>query len=125
MGPLLMSSAVPSLIYGAICGEWGSNLVWGSLFGLGWCLGASWLGGSILLDDLSVIAGLLWGGLMLLPLFFGSGWLWKVSSERGRRIAVLLLAASFVLSVPARTMVALERTGLHLPDYSLHLATSY
>jgi hypothetical protein len=123
-GPFLMCSLVPSVVFGIIYDEWGSNIIWGSIFGLGWCLSAFW-SGNIVHDNLSSTVGLLWAWLMPLPLFFASGWLWTVSSTRGRTVAVRVLAASFLLNLPASAMMGLDSAGIHLPDYTTHLATSY
>ena len=123
-GPLVMCSIVPSVLFGIIFNEWGSNLIWGSVFGIGWCLSAFW-SGNLVHDDFSTNVGLVWGWLLLLPLYFGSGWLWDASSERRRRIAALLLLTSFLFDLPASTIMELDKAGMHFPDYTVHLATSY
>ena len=124
LGPLLFSSIVPTLVYGVLVDQWGSNIVWGSLFGVGWCL-AAFASGNIVHDGFSTTVGLLWGWLVLVPLYFASGWLWVRLSESGRKIAIAALLLSFLLAVPAKTIMGWDELGIHLPDYSLHLATSY
>ena len=124
VGPLLSASIVPSLLFGIIAGQWGSNLIWGSLFGLGWCL-AAFASGNIVHDSFSTNVGVVWGWLALVPLYYWSGWLWRTLDDRKRRAAVALLLLSFLLVVPAKTLMNWEEHGLHFPDYSLHLATSY
>ena len=57
LGPLLFSSIVPSLIFGMAFNQWGSNVVWGSVFGLGWCL-AAFASGTVVHDTLSTTIGL-------------------------------------------------------------------
>ncbi len=124
LGPLLFSSIVPSLIFGVAVGQWGSNVVWGSVFGLGWCL-AAFASGTVVHDSFSTTIGLIWGWLILVPLYFASGWLWGRLTDGGRKIAAAALLLSFLVAVPAKTIMAWDESGLHLPDYSLHLATSY
>src|SRR5688500_6894939 len=118
--PLLMCTIVPTALFAVVCIQWGSNLICGSAFCLGWCISAFW-SGNIADDDLLTRVRLIWGWLMLLPLFFGSGWLLRISSERGRKIALLVLSASFLFNVPAQTLMAWSEHGIHLPDYALHM----
>ncbi len=124
IGPLVFSSIVPSLVFGAALNQWGSNVVWGSVFGLGWCL-AAFASGTVVHDTLTTTIGLVWGWFVLVPLYFASGWLWRQLSEKGRRRALAALLASFLFAIPAKTIMAWDQHGFHLPDYSLHLATSY
>lgn len=124
LGPLLSSSIVPSLFFGMLAGQWGSNVIWGSLFGLGWCLSAFATGG-LVHDSFSTTIGLIWGWLVLVPLYFASGWLWRTLTRVGRKVAVVVLLLSFLVAVPAKTIMGWDERGLHLPDYSLHLASSY
>jgi hypothetical protein len=122
-GPLLMCCIIPTIVFGVMLNEWGTNLIWGSLFGVGWCVSASVLGG--LLDNRdAATAGLLWAWLVPVVLFFGSDWLWRKLNERGRKIALTLLAFSFLFDVPAKTIMSWDR-HFHLPDFALHLAESY
>jgi hypothetical protein len=123
-GPLLFSSILPTLLFGALIGEWGSNILWGSVFGLGWCL-AAFASGNIVHDSFSTTVGLLWGWLVLVPLYFASGWLWTKLDRKGRTIAIAFLLVSFLFAVPSETMMGWDQRGMHLPDYSLHLAYSY
>lgn len=124
VGPLLFSSILPSLFFGVFIGQWGSNLIWGSVFGLGWCL-AAFASGNIVHDSFSTTVGLLWGWLILVPLYFSSGRLWGKLSDSGRKAAIAGLLLSFLVAVPAKTIMGWDELGIHLPDYSLHLATSY
>lgn len=122
--PLIACSLGPTLIFGLLVGQWGTNVLWGSYFGLGWCLSAFW-SGNIVHDRLSTATGLIWGWLALVPLYFAAGWLWEWVSQRARRVAVIALAVSALIIVPAKTMLHFDRIGIHLPDYTTHLATSY
>ena len=124
VGPLLFASIVPSLLFGALLGQWGSNLIWGSLFGLGWCL-AAFASGNIVHDSFSTNVGLIWGWVVLIPLFFASGWLWRNLDDSKRRAAVFILLLSFLVDVPAKILMSWDQHGVHFPDYTLHVATSY
>jgi hypothetical protein len=122
-GPLLVASVLPTLFFGILLNQWGSNLVWGSVFGFGWCMAAFAAGG---LRSMAVgWVGLAWGWLVLIPLYFIASVLWNRLSGRGRRIALAALFASFVIDVPAKTLMALDAWGIHFPDYTLHAAESY
>lgn len=122
--PLLVCAIVPTMIFGLLAGQWGTNIIWGSYFGLAWCISAFW-SGNVVHDRLSTAIGLIWGWLALVPLYFAAGWLWERLSLRGRRVAVGALAISALVIVPAKTMLHFEELGIHLPDYTTHLATSY
>jgi hypothetical protein len=122
--PLLVCSIVPTTIFGLLAGQWGTNLIWGSYFGLGWCLSAFW-SGNIVHNHFSTVTGLIWGWLALVPLYFTAGWLWERLSPRARRVAVKALAVSTLFMVPAKTMLHFDELGIHLPDYAAHLATSF
>jgi hypothetical protein len=124
LGPLLFCSIVPSLIFGVTLSQWGSNLIWGSVFGLGWCL-AAMASGTVVHDTFSTAVGLAWGWIVLVPLYVSSGWLWRRLSVNGRRGAIAGLLASFLIAAPAETIITWDLHGFHLPDYSLHLAISY
>jgi hypothetical protein len=124
VGPLLMASFIPTMLFGLLLGQWGSNLVWGSVFGLGWCLAAFAADGLILNKTVAWI-GLAWGWGVPIPLYLLANWLSVRLSPRGRRLAVGALLASFLLNIPAQTLMAWDRHGIHFPDYSLHMAESY
>jgi hypothetical protein len=123
-GPFLSASIVPSLLFWLLLGQWGSNIVWGSYFGIGWCL-AAFATGDIVRDDISAAIGLLWGWAALVPLHLASGVLWRRLDAPRRRRALMLLGWSFVPVLPAGLILELDRLGLHLPDYTAHVAFSY
>jgi hypothetical protein len=122
--PLLVCSIIPNIIFGLLAGQWGTNLIWGSYFGLGWCISAFW-SGNIVHDRFSTAIGFFWGWLSLVPLYFAAGWLWERLSQSGRRVAVNALAVSALIMVPAKTMLHFDELGIHLPDYATHLNTSF
>ena len=124
LGPLLMCSLVPSLMFGMINGQWGSNIIWGSYFGIGWCLAATATGG-LVHNNTAAFFGIAYGWFALIPLYLASGWLWRRLGKRGHWTAAVILMLSFLPMVPADTMMGWEGAdGSHLPDYSLHLAES-
>lgn len=124
VGPLLFSSILPTLIFGVLIGQCGSNIIWGSVFGLGWCL-AAFASGHIFHDSFSTAIGILWGWSILVPLYFTSGWLWNRLADAGRKVAIAALLLSFLIAAPSKTIMGWDARGIHLPDYSLHLATSF
>jgi hypothetical protein len=119
-----MASIVPSMLFGLFLNQWGSNLIWGSVFGFGWCMAAFATGG-LIHNDMAAWVGILWGWLVLVPLFFFSGWLWRRLSPRRRVLAIKLLLLSFLLDLPAKSFMWLDAHHIHFPDYSLHAAESY
>ena len=108
LGPFLMTSIVPSLLFGILFGEWGTNLIWGSYFGLGWCLSA-FASGNIVHDNFSTAIGLIWGWLALVPLYFVAGWLAGLGATNGEKASVG--------SCNARAVFHCNRSGTH--DYGL------
>lgn len=103
-----------------------SNLVWGSVFGIGLCLGA-FADGGLFLDSRDH-----WGRIGLyfdlctpVLIFLLSGWLWSGVTERGRKYAILALCGSFLTVVPITTVGWLGEQGIHLPDLALHLVSAY
>lgn len=124
LGPTLSASMLPTLLFGLTLGEWGSNLIWGSYFGLGWCLSALW-SGSIVHDSFSTWVGFAWGWLAIIPLALISSRLWRVLNARRRRRVLIAVGASLVLCMPSSLMLSLDGSGVHLPDYTTHMVTSY
>ncbi len=103
-----------------------SNLIWGSILGIGLCLGA-FADGGLFLDSRDH-----WGRIgfffdLLTPvlIFLLSGWLWSVLSVRGRNYSVIALCGSFIAVAPIMAFQWLADRGIHLPDLSLHLASAY
>ncbi|MBJ6123509.1 hypothetical protein [Sphingomonas mollis] len=121
--PLISCSIFPTMMFEVLAGQWGTNLVWESYFGLGWCLSAFW-SEDIMHDQFSTATGLIWGWPALMPLYVTAGWLWKRLSQIGRRVAAKALAVSVLFMVPAKAMPHFDELGIHLPDYSIHLTTS-
>jgi hypothetical protein len=125
LGPMLSFGIIPTVIFGFLTGEVGTNVIWGSVFGSGFWLSdlAFWAPGR---GDLIKYAGLLWA-LLLVPLvlFFAADLLWRNLSERGKKSALTLLLISFLLDVPERAVSALALNGFVLPDWALYISSVY
>ncbi|MDY0960136.1 hypothetical protein SOM26_15680 [Sphingomonas sp. CFBP8993] len=121
--PTTSASILATLLFGLSLGQWGSNLIWGSYFELGWCLSAFWSGG-LFHDRFSMAVGVAWGWIAMIPLYAASGWLWEQLSERGRAWAIRMLLLSALPMAPGQRLMDWEAAGIHLPDYTLHLARS-
>ncbi len=112
-GPLLACSIIPSLLFGVLMGQWGSNILWGSVFGAGWCLAA-----------FATFGIFLWPAATLAALYLLSGVLWRNTDSRQRRVVGLALALTLLIDAPAKAVMQIERS-VHLPDFSFHMATSW
>ena len=123
-GPLIAASIGPTFIFGILLGQWGSNLIWGSVFGLGWCL-AAFATGWITHSNIAAWIGLAWAWGILVPFYLFARWLWVKLPIHGRKVALVLLFVSFLPIVPAKTLMAWDEHGVHLPDFGLHANESY
>ncbi len=119
VGPIVLGFVIP-LALGF------SNLIWGSVFGIGLCLGA-FADGGLFLDSRGH-----WGRIgfffdLFTPLiiFLTSGWLWSTLTERNRKNAIIVLGVSFFVVAPITTIGWLGEHGIHLPDLALHLASAH
>jgi hypothetical protein len=124
VGPFLIFSIIPSIIFGFLLNQWGTNVVWGSVFGIGWCVSALATGG-LFNNSFAMAVGLLWVLSILIALFLTSGWLWRNLDDHGRVIALMILALTFLPNVPAKTIMGWDANHFHLPDFTLHMAESY
>jgi hypothetical protein len=130
LGPTLAFGIIPNVIFGLLnANEVATNLIWGSVFGAGFWLSdlAFWAPGTGNSGFRIInITGLLWAfPLIPLVLFFASNWLWRSLSERGRKMALAALFASFLLVVPARVLGILALHGIVLPDWALYINSVY
>jgi hypothetical protein len=129
LGPTLAFGIIPNVIFAFVNGSGGAtNIIWGSVFGAGFWLSdlAFWAPGPGGGFRIIKIAGLLWAFLLIpLVLFFASNWLWWNLGERGRKIALMLLFASFLLVVPVRVLEILALHGIVLPDWALFINAVY
>jgi len=129
LGPTLAFGIIPNVIF-AVLNDYGgaTNIIWGPVFGAGFWLAelAFWAPGPNGSLDIIKIAGLLWAFLLIpLVLFFASNWLWWTLGERGRKIALTLVLASFLAVVPVRVFEILALHGIILPDWALYINSVY
>ena len=103
-----------------------SNLIWGSIFGIGLCLGA-FADGGLFLDSRDH-----WGRIGLyfdlftpVLVFLLSGWLWSALTDRSRKYAIIALCGSFLVVAPITVIGWLGEHGIHLPDLALHMVSAY
>jgi hypothetical protein len=124
LGPTLACTIAPTLVFGLSLGQWGSNLIWGSVFGIGWCLAAFATGG-LFYNHTAENIGLAWAWIVVAALFFLSGLIWRHSNDRQRKMVALVIALSLLVDVPGKVMLRLDQAHIHLPDFAMHLAESY
>jgi len=123
LGTFLSVGYLPTMIYGVLLGQWGTNLVWGSVYGLGWCLAAYAFEGQV---GWILGIGLIWSALIVpATLYFGSGWLWQACNGTARRIVIIALFLTLAADIPASAILWLDQYLAHLPDLMLHVATLY
>ena len=103
-----------------------SNLIWGSIFGIGLCLGA-FADGGLFVDsrDHWGRVGLYFDLFTPVLIFLLSGWLWTSLTERGRKYAIIVLCGSFLAVAPIAVIGWLGVHGVHLPDLALHIVSAY
>lgn len=111
--PWAMCTIVPTLIFGVLFGQWGTNLVWGHVFGFGWFVAQSYFGPEGW-RTAAAIGILIWPPLVLLALFFASGIAWRAGDGRWRRRVMLAIGASCLPIVPAQTVSGLY-AGARVP----------
>ena len=102
--PLFFGLVLPNVIYGILLGQWGSNLIWGHVFGFGWWLAQASLGKEHwrLAADLGI---LVWLPIMLVGLLALSNWLWRRGGADARRKYLMILGLSCLPMVPAKAML--------------------
>lgn len=121
-GSFVSVGLIPSLIYGVLLGQWGTNLVWGSVYGLGWCLAAYFAD----IRGMAAVLAFLWSGFAVpAALYVASGWLWNACGEHTKRWAMMLLFASLAVDVPAEAILWIDQHVIHMPDLMLHMATTF
>ncbi|NML10733.1 hypothetical protein HHL08_11350 [Sphingobium sp. AR-3-1] len=112
----------PTMLYAVTIGQWGSNLIWGSIYGVGWCLATNFW--SALGPQWVMAIGVLYGLLMVPILYWFSGWLWAALDGSGRKWAFGLLLLSLSIMLPGDVMLRLWNY-VHVPDLQTHFATGY
>ncbi len=122
LATFLSLGIIPTMLYTILLDQWGSNPVWGSIYGIGWCLATEYY--EILGPTWVMGIGVIWALLMMPGLCLTSGWLWDALSVRGRKRAFLLLLATLCVMLPGQMMLDIWQF-VHLPDLQTHFATVY
>lgn len=120
--PFLSCIVVPTLLFGVLIGQWGTNLVWGPVFGFGWWV-AQTLGGPEHFRAAATIGFLVWPPIVLWGLAVAARSVWRLEDARRRRLYLWLLAASCVPMVPAEAVMALYSDARVPPDFNLLMAS--
>lgn len=120
--PFLSCTVVPQLLFGVVLHQWGTNLLWGLVFGFGWWIAQS-IGGPEHWHLAANIGLFLWLPLVLWGLSLAAGAAWRTESKQRRRLFVVLLAASCLPLVPAETAMALYSSARVPPDLNLLIAS--
>lgn len=121
--PWANCTIVPTLLFGVLLDQWGTNLIWGHIFGFGWFAARSHFGP----QGWRTAAGIgffVWPPIVLLTLFQISGLSWRSENRRWRRSFIALLILSCLPILPAQTIGQLY-SGVRIPvDFNL-LLNSY
>jgi len=120
--PLLACSIIPDLIIAPVSGQWGTNLLWGLVFGFGWWVAQSWLG----IEHWRAAADFgmfVWPAIVLAGLFLLSRLIWRLTEHRGRRVFLGLLGVSGLAIVPADTAMSLYSNSTVPPDFNYLMAS--
>ena len=120
--PFLVCTIVPLLLFGTLLGQWGTNLIWGLVFGFGWWVAQS-IGGPDHWRAAATIGLFVWPPLVLWGLSLVARAIWRSGSEQRRRLFLILLAVSCLPLVPAETAMALYAKALVPPDFNLLMAS--
>jgi hypothetical protein len=101
------------IVFGVLLGQWGTNLVWGHVFGFGWFLAQSYFGPAHweIAANIGIFA---WPPIVLVLLWVLSGRIWS-SGNRALQYGLLSLTALSALPiVPAQAIEQfyIERGGV-------------
>lgn len=120
--PWLACTILPSIIFGTLLGQWGTNLIWGHIFGFGWFIAQSYYGAEHY-QIAEAIGLLVWPPLILITLFWISGAIWRAEDTRWRRRALLMIALSCLPMVPAKTILPVYTGGGVPADFNVLLTS--
>ena len=118
----LAFSVIPDLVIAPFFGQWGTNLLWGLIFGFGWWVAQSTLG----IEHWRAAADIglfVWPPIVLVGLYLVSRLVWHIADNRGRRAFLILLAVSCLAIVPAKTAMSLYSTASVPPDFNYLMAS--
>ena len=111
--PWAMCTIVPSLLFWALLGQWGTNLIWGHIFGFGWFLAQSYFGPEGW-RTAAAMGIFVWPPIVLLALFWISGIAWRSEREHSRTAFLSIVALSCLPVVPAQTVEGFY-SGVRVP----------
>ena len=120
--PFLACSVIPDLIIAPFSGQWGTNLIWGLVFGFGWWVAQSTLG----IEHWRTASGigfLVWPPMVLGGLYLLSGLVWRLGDDRRRKVFLWLLAVSCLPIVSANTAMSLYSNAKVPPDFNYLMAS--
>ena len=120
--PFLACSIIPDLVIAPFSGQWGTNLIWGLIFGFGWWVAQSTLG----VEHWRAAADIglfVWPPIVLVGLYVASRLVWRFANDRGRRAFLLLLAVSCLAIVPAKTAMSLYSRTAVPTDFNYLMAS--
>lgn len=120
--PLMVCTLVPLVVFGALDGQWGTNLFWGLIFGFGWWVAQS-IGGPEHWRAAAAVGQLIWIPLVLAALLLVSRYLWRSGSVGTRKLFLMFLLISFLPIVPADTVMSLYANARVPPDLNLLMAS--
>jgi hypothetical protein len=121
--PCLSFAVIPTAIFGILIGEWGSNLIWGRVFGFGWFVAQSLAGPAHWRTSLAI--GLfVWPPLIAYAIFLASGILYRRTNEAVRNGCLITLLLTAAAVVPAHVVEAAWRPG-SLPTDFMVLLNAY
>jgi hypothetical protein len=116
--PYLICTIIPSAVFGLLYGQWGTNIIWGVIFGFGWWVAQS-IGGPEHWRVAAAIGVLVWVPIVLGGLFLLSRFIWKSGSDRTRQLFLLALAVSCLPILPAETAMSLYADARVPPDFNV------
>jgi hypothetical protein len=121
--PWANCTLVPTLIFGLLLGQWGTNLIWGHIFGLGWFIAQSYFGpqGWRIAAWIGVFV---WPPIVMLALFRISGSVWRSERRSCRHGFLAFLILSSLPILPAQTIERLYSGGGVPADFNV-LLNSY
>ena len=120
--PPLACTLLPLIVFGILLGQWGTNLLWGLIFGFGWWVAQSTLG--IEHWRIATNIGLfVWPPIVVLGLVLVGRFVWQ-QGDRARTLFLLFLCLSSLPIVPAETVSALYANARVPPDFNV-LANAY
>ena len=116
--PLFGCTVVPAVAFGLTTGQWGTNLIWGPVFGFGWFVLLAVLGPAHW-DAAEGLGILVWPAVILLILFLLRGVAWRSNRQKLKLSLLVALALSCLPIVPAEVAERIWRPGLVPIDFNV------